>query len=820
MNEWLIESVAGLPPALWMFVGLGLPWALVALPRPDWSRLARVFALAFAFGPAWMSVVLLGFGTVGGARSEAWMRFDLTMGTSVVICLLGVALTIRKLRHPPDVPREGRALAFDERIIILLIVLALLVRWVTTAFWTFTTYDALWVYGYQARLYFLNGFIPQDVGYYPQFLQLQYTFQQLASGEISDYAARQVIPFLHIGSILAAFVLGERLFSRRAGFFMAGLWALYPHVATWAHIGDLEIPQTFLLTLTAAFLLPAWVTDDRKQRRRDALIAGLVFGIAMWTKPTAGAFIIGVLLLVIADFGRTRGNIQTWWPRFEVATIMGIACVPLGAAWYLRNIALGLPPLVFPHESWPLLATRSGDLLSWPLLAVSLPVLVLVFRGPEERWRLWPAYVGVGFLLLGAVPSSPLFNPARRNSPESYLRLYEWLLIVAGLVLIAWAMRQHLRRHSLALSRIGWAYLLATPYFALWFWSYSYHARLSLAITPIMMLPVAVLLAETIPQPPKTRAIRFAWIGVLLLAGIPAALLTYFSADRHDDWLWTARYPNDVARYLEHNPGVTLSAIELLTWREQNGREPLVVAPGEQRLRFFLPQATIITDTVPTTYAELGDATHYQYGTQARWRYENDEGIDPATNAVVSSLGRTDIMTQVLAHTGTFRYELYELALENRWRQRDETPILAFFEDEVIIGDFVRFHGANIGNNALVGNRIFLEFLFEPLMTTLGDDALRLRLQNDDTATVHREWIVPFFPTQHSQYRTFLWEPGEQIVVPYSFLLESVEDLPKGENYRLVVDFVSQRDGNSLPVQINGETTNGYPLPLRFFVDY
>ena len=39
------------------------------------------------------------------------------------------------------------------------------------------------------------------------------------------------------------------------------------------------------------------------------------------------------------------------------------------------------------------------------------------------------------------------------------------------------------------ISRFGWMYLLALPYFITWFYSYSYHYRLSFAIVPLMLMP-------------------------------------------------------------------------------------------------------------------------------------------------------------------------------------------------------------------------------------------------------------------------------------------------------------------------------------------
>ena len=137
---------------------------------------------------------------------------------------------------------------------------ALIVRWLGVAYWPSTAYDALWVYAYEGKLYTLLGYIPNTIGYYPQFLPLLETYLQLAVGGVNDHAARAVLPWLHIGSILAAYVLGRRLFNRRIGIYVAAIWALYPHVGEWSRYGDLEIPVAFLFTAAAAFFLLAWST--------------------------------------------------------------------------------------------------------------------------------------------------------------------------------------------------------------------------------------------------------------------------------------------------------------------------------------------------------------------------------------------------------------------------------------------------------------------------------------------------------------------------------------------------------------------------------
>src|SRR5262249_40417587 len=56
--------------------------------------------------------------------------------------------------------------------------------------------------------------------------------------------------------------------------------------------------------------------------------------------------------------------------------------------------------------------------------------------------------------------------------------------------------------------RFGWMYLLGLPYFITWFYSYSYHYRLSFAVVPLMLMPTAVILARWLAAERLRGALR------------------------------------------------------------------------------------------------------------------------------------------------------------------------------------------------------------------------------------------------------------------------------------------------------------------------
>ena len=207
---WIEASLTGLLPSLWMVVGVGMPWALAALSARQWRSRALAAALSLALGPAWVTAWMLVLGVLGAQLDIRLLTAEWVMSGSLIIALAGAAIAWRKRSRYAAAPRqEPLPVAFDEKLLVAMIAVAITLRWIHTAFWPFTVYDALWVYGSQARLFFLEGMIPHDIGYYPQFVQLQFAYVQLMIGAINDHAARMVIPLMHIGSILAAFLLGS-----------------------------------------------------------------------------------------------------------------------------------------------------------------------------------------------------------------------------------------------------------------------------------------------------------------------------------------------------------------------------------------------------------------------------------------------------------------------------------------------------------------------------------------------------------------------------------------------------------------------------------
>lgn len=836
-----------------MIFGLGVPWTLVILPRRDWRDRAMVACCALAFGPAILTAWMFILGTLGmnddpnaGATlnpmqtninahvgGQALMSpANILLGT-LILALIGAALSWRKWRVTVnDTPREKSPLFTDEKLLIALIVIATLARWVLTSYLRFGSWDPMWVYGYQGKIYTLIGYIPADIGYYPQFLPLQYAYTQIMAGGINDHTARAILPFLQIGSILAAYVLGSRLFTRRIGIITAALWALYPHFGYWTRIGDLEITLAFAFTGTAAFFLMAWTTyvDQPIYRRRYALIAGLFFGVAMWTKPTAGAFIWGVVLVVIVEIvtafrrGDLLGssepdhplqNIHLMrafiTPRMEVAILTGLACMPLGALWYVRNWLIGLDPIVFPPSVWLTRAERSGVEFGWILLALTVLIAFLYLAPLKSRPRIPFIALAVILIAIGVAPS--ILDPHR-------MIWWEWLLFAAGWLVLAVELWRY-GRETLSdtgrktVSALMWAGLIALPYFVTWFYSYSYHYRLAFAIVPILILPTAVILGNwlTVERVKTWRfPLRGVYLLVILAVALPGTAIAIYDESTGWDWLTQT---DDIAS--QEGAAITRVVRLIENYMATHDDPPVIVAPGVQRLPFFFPTLDIRVAEAVRTYESVENADIFIDGADGITIYTGDGSVAPFQNQLLAGLRRDRLATLLGAYQDTtFFYEVFDLHLEDRFVRPD---VAIEPENEIVAEDFARFVGYTISDTTLSAtDDITLQLVWQVTGTTTRDFTTFVHLIDPEQGAdvVLTGWDAPVGVWDRGYYSTRFWDEGEYVVDTRTIRLPDGLT-PSAGDYRIRIGFYDE--AGRADITENGDPTgDGFYLESVFTV--
>lgn len=859
---WFNEALRPALALFWMVAGLGLPWAFAFLPRKDWRSGPLVALLAIAVGPALMTAWMFVLGTIGGASETALLTPLNIMAGTIPLALIGAGIALYKRRAAPVAERAARSpLALDERLLIIMIVAACVLRWLAAVWYPFWEYDPLWVYGYEGKLYTLLGYIPQHIGYYPQFLPLQYAYAQIMAGGVSDHAARAAFPIYHWGSILAVYALGRLNISRRVGVYAAALWALYPHVGQWATTGDLEIPLTFACTGAAVFFLAAWnsilpaasspVPPTRAGGLNAlraslnarfaptgpafsyALLSGFFLGIALWTKPTGGALILGIVLMVAVEALRVRFDLRKLWPRFQVALWCGLASIPLGSVWYIRNVLLGHRAIDLPHPFWPTQAMRSGLEFGWPVLAAALLSAWLLW-GPGLRFRPAIRRTLAGGLLIAAALLPSIIQPHRLGLGDwsalaaagRWLRLSagiaEWVLLMAGIALLFSALWPVLRHATVQAKReaaiIGWGLLLAAPYFAVWFYSYSYHYRLSFPIVPLMILPVAAVLARWIPPQVAigSRPRIAPWVGLpLLIACLPGLIAPLYHYEGGWDYLWSNEYPDDGSRLASTNYALFRTVRILERDIAYRGLEkPVILAPGLQRLPFFFPLDDVRITETPTDLDQLRGVDYYVYTQEARWLYEENQ--QPEINPVTGSMYRSELMRPIgSASDPSFFGIVYRVRGPDR---RFTPPAELDAPAQPVIWPFASLAGTRLDGTPVLGGdeppRLFVTFRASgpaPL-----EYNIYLHLIAPD-GTLITTWDSPPAAGEYGWYSTRLWDPDEYVTHIRALTLPEGVTLERGLTYTIRLgwyDLFSEGQPRVMARSAD-QDVNGVVLPYR-----
>lgn len=489
------------------------PWAALALGRGRTPLLTALVTLALSLGA--LTLAMLGLALAGAlSRNAIWAMMAIVLGA-------GLALLARRERTPR---RRGRiawlraeplaAVALGVTGLMLLLIMFNLL------YWPFNDDDAVSIYAPQSRAIYETRALPRDGGLYeayPLLVPLSYTYAHLVAGELDEYLARGFAAALALGAFGAAGALGATLYDRRTGLIAALLLALTPIFVRWSASGYTDVPAGFFGALGALF---AWRLVQRGAGR-DALLAGIMAGLAAWTKNSALAF--AVSLAAIVAYGmlpRQDGARLTW----RHAALAGLGLLMTAGPWYLRNLALFGRPV--PATLW---ADRAQ-----PTLENLAPFL---------------AHLGIEqFFVMGAI-----------------------LTLGMGLALVEALRLPGPERDS---ARVLLVFTL--PFAALWWRLASYEVRFLMTILPlaaVMGARALVRLSARAPRPASVstrRALALGATALVIALALPAARkAVQFKSALIDDPLMTDAERHrvtlgpvyDVARYLDALParGTVLS---------------------------------------------------------------------------------------------------------------------------------------------------------------------------------------------------------------------------------------------------------------------
>lgn len=455
-------SLLAWPLTLLSFVFM-YPWARVLLHRDRAPLLLAITTLALSTGA--LSLVMLWIGLLG-------VRIDWRIAAAACV-LMSVAgwlvLSCQPIGSANDtrlLPKTRRGLALS--VVAIIVGIAALIVF-NAVYWPFGIDDAIAIYGWYGKAIAQSGMLPRGTLYetYPMLIPLCYAFTHQAAGWIDEHLAALFPALLAVGGFGVAYLLGRELYDRATGLAAALLAALTPEIVHWASTGYVDLPTAFYYGLTGVFLL----RHRRNRDPRDALLAGIMAGLAAWTKNSGLLIVISIGGWIVYCMWLARTELPRPLSRRDILLIAA-GFVAVCGPWYARNLITA--GLIVPPTGWTWKAARSVE-------------------------NLFPYLIDSRYFVSGA-------------------------FFTAGLLFTLWEAWRS-RGHAL---QAGFLLIFYAPFFVIWWALFSYDARFLLVLTPFVAvmgghfaLSIAARLSapQLVPQP-RITALQ---IGVLLLLVLPAA---------------------------------------------------------------------------------------------------------------------------------------------------------------------------------------------------------------------------------------------------------------------------------------------------------
>lgn len=314
------------------------PWARwLVVEGGDRQSFLLPALLTLALGSGALTLGMFWLGLTG-------IPFTLPNTTTLYLLLMlpGVVLWWR-CGHP--LPRAKLPGSRILRVATLLLLPLCLGALFNSAWWPFSRDDAVWIYErFSLEMFSTGALVPLRGEWtlyeaYPIHVPLGFTWSYLAAGWPNEFLARSFATLPGLACLAAAGALGNEIRGKSSGALAALLVGFTTAFGNWVSSGYVDLPAAFFITLAVLFAWRLW----RRGRWQDAVLAGLLCGLAAWTKNAAliSCALLAPWLLPALLRGRVR--------RREAALAL-LACVLVAGPWYLRNLlAAGL---VIPDTVW------------------------------------------------------------------------------------------------------------------------------------------------------------------------------------------------------------------------------------------------------------------------------------------------------------------------------------------------------------------------------------------------------------------------------------------------------------------------------------
>ena len=384
-----------------------------------------VLAITLGLSTGTLSLYMLALGLLPGA----WLRPELVLPLPWLLFGFG----IWRAKSTPSLSGTRQALIFW---LTLICVAGFVVIAVNTVSYPFYRYDVLARFAPNARLLFEMRSVPTTLIGYPIAVQLLYALAFMAYGSVNDHLAGLVVAAFSGAMLLTTFSVGRIAFSKRTGWAAVFLLLSSRLFVDWSTSGYVDVPLGVYhgLTFLCAFI---WLQSGD---RRWALSAGVMTGLALWTKQSALVLFPALAVVPLLRI-RSQRNILLELTNGLIA--LGTALL-LAGPWYLRNLLLGGPEAVLPAPG-----AYDAQRIDQSFSALT------TFISASAEWGPWLSFAAVLGIVLWA---THFWKPALDDSSHNHLD----------------------RRHR--------AWLLAAfiiPYHLIWWQGFSYDTRYLLASAPL-----------------------------------------------------------------------------------------------------------------------------------------------------------------------------------------------------------------------------------------------------------------------------------------------------------------------------------------------
>jgi hypothetical protein len=343
---------AGFSPLAFILIPAGY---LFAWPLTDWllqyqredRTPLQVMLTALSLGSGLLTLALFWAGLLPGR----WLTAPVALG--VVLAGLGAGLAVN---WRWVAPRQWRGWWLAQWQSLKRLDFESLLKWsligvgtimlVHGLYYPFIGDDTLSRYGLQAQIIYEARRLPESISGYPPLVPLSFVATWFAAENTNEHLARLFPVVMAFATLGAAYLVGQHIGGRRVGLLAAVILALTPFFIRNGTLEYTDIPTAFPLTLALLYVLRWWDTGDG----RDALLGGILAGVALFTKQSALTWLASLAVVPALRLLATRK--QPHVRRWQQALIgwVGLLLPPLVIAgpWYVRNWMLDGPQNIVP----------------------------------------------------------------------------------------------------------------------------------------------------------------------------------------------------------------------------------------------------------------------------------------------------------------------------------------------------------------------------------------------------------------------------------------------------------------------------------------